>query len=105
MRHNQSRIGKGRLADPKGAAAEAPSTRAEHQSVPRRESPRARRLPMVKDPSVRGSRNTKQTKSSGQKVITHEALDERLDVLALSPDSFAAGCLTLADELDRTGTG
>ena len=40
-----------------------------------------------------------------RKIITHLELDERLNALATAPEAFAAGCLTLAGELDRTGTG
>ena len=40
-----------------------------------------------------------------KKVISHQELDERLDALATAPEAFAVGCLTLATELDRSGTG
>ncbi len=40
-----------------------------------------------------------------QEIITHRELDERLDSLAVAPEAFAAGCTTLAAELDRTSTG
>ncbi|HTF90811.1 MAG TPA: hypothetical protein VK843_20490, partial [Planctomycetota bacterium] len=61
---------------------------------------------MTKDPSVRDLRSAKQPKGErGQKLITHAELDKRLDALAVDPDSFAAGCLKLAIELDGTGTG
>ncbi len=55
---------------------------------------------------VRSARNKKESEQAmAPKIITHQELDERLNAFASAPDAFAAGCLTLAGELDRTATG
>ena len=106
MRQSESRTGKGRQGDLKPASSDSPSTRkrARKAGVPSnapRESPRSRRLPMTVDPTAPIPRNGHAAKSA--KVMTHKQLDARLDVLALSPDTFTAECGTLAAELDLAG--
>ena len=56
---------------------------------------------MTVDPTAPIPRNGHAAKSA--KVMTHKQLDARLDVLALSPDTFTAECGTLAAELDLAG--
>jgi RNA polymerase sigma factor (sigma-70 family) len=74
--------------------------------APRRESPRSRRGQREVDRKETGARNKKgNERTVASNIITHRELDERLTALASAPEAFAAGCLTLARELDRTGTG
>ena len=111
MRRTQSRIGDLKPQRPQAAGPEAFTAGVRSRTggaapASRPQSPRGRRAQNGTETAEQAPRAVgKLDPQAASKIISHWELDERLDALATAPETFVAGSLTLAGELDRTCTG